>query len=130
MTMHHHAGVNFENFTEVQFRDVLLTGTGHRDRRLNRDTSDQTGAYGWSNLNQNLKPKPKSNFRFIRKRPFAIPSFHQKCRPGALPPLRPSACRGPVSWNSSTALHKWRFSKFSNMLHRLDMLAKILSFLH
>jgi len=87
--MHHQAGVNFENFTEVKFRDILLTGTGHRDRRLNRDTSDQTGAYGWSNLNQNLKPKPKSNFRFIRKRPFAIPSFHQKCRPGALPPSAP-----------------------------------------
>jgi len=25
--MHHHAGVNFENFTEVTFRDILLTGT-------------------------------------------------------------------------------------------------------
>jgi len=30
--MHHQAGVNFENFTEVKFRDVLLTGTGHRDK--------------------------------------------------------------------------------------------------
>jgi len=28
--MHHQAGVNFENFTEVKFRDILLTGTGHR----------------------------------------------------------------------------------------------------
>jgi len=36
-TMHHQAGVHFENFTEVKFRDILLTGTGHRDRRLNRD---------------------------------------------------------------------------------------------
>jgi len=35
--MHHQAGVNFENFTEVKFRDILLTGTGHRDRRLNLD---------------------------------------------------------------------------------------------
>jgi len=25
--MHHQAGVNFENFTEVKFRDILLTGT-------------------------------------------------------------------------------------------------------
>jgi len=31
--MHHQAGVNFENFTEVKFRDILRTGTGHRDRR-------------------------------------------------------------------------------------------------
>jgi len=86
ITMHHQAGVNFENFTEVKFRDTLLTGTGHRDGRLNRDSPDQTGTYGRSNL------KPKSNFKFIRERPFAIPSFHQKClppekcRPGALPP--------------------------------------------
>jgi len=85
--MHHQAGVNFENFTEVKFRDILLIGTGHRD------SPGQT--YGWSNLNQNVKPK--SNFRFIRERPFAIPSFHQKCRPpksaapGHCPPapLRP-----------------------------------------
>jgi len=34
--VHHQAGVNFENFTEVKFRDILLTGMGHRDRRLNR----------------------------------------------------------------------------------------------
>jgi len=26
----HQAGVHFENFTEVKFRDILLTGTGHR----------------------------------------------------------------------------------------------------
>jgi len=89
--MHHRAGVNFENFTEVKFRDILLTGTEHRDGRLNRDSPGQTRTYGRSNLNQNLTPKP--NFRFIRERPFAIPSFHQKCRPpekcrpGALPPL-------------------------------------------
>jgi len=25
--MHHQTGVNFENFTEVKFRDILLTGT-------------------------------------------------------------------------------------------------------
>jgi len=91
--MHHKAGVNFENFTEVKFRDILLTGMGHRDRRLNRDSPGQTGTYGRSNLNQNLKPKPKSNFRFIRERPFAIPSFRQKCRPRALPS---PPCRGPV----------------------------------
>jgi len=75
--MHHQAGVNFENFTEVKFGDNLLTGMGHRNRRLNRDSPGQ--AYGRSNLNQNLKPK--SNFRFIRERPFAISSFYQKCRP-------------------------------------------------
>ena len=49
----------------MKFQDILLTGTGHRDRRLNRDSP----ANGRSNLNQNLKPKPKSNFRFIRERP-------------------------------------------------------------
>ena len=27
ITMHHQAGVNFENFTEVKFQDILLTGT-------------------------------------------------------------------------------------------------------
>jgi len=27
MTMHHQAEVHFENFTEVKFRDILLTGT-------------------------------------------------------------------------------------------------------
>jgi len=80
--MHHQAGVNFENFAEVKFRDILVTGTGHRDIRLNRDSPGQT--YGRFNLNQNLKPK--SNFRFIREKPFAIPSFDQKCRTGALPP--------------------------------------------
>jgi len=76
--MHHQAGDNFENFTEVKFQDILLTGTGHRDRRLKWDSPGQTGTYGRSNLNQNLKPK--SNFRFIREKTFAIP-FHQKCRP-------------------------------------------------
>ena len=76
ITMHHQAGVNFENFTEVKFRDILLTGMGHRDRRLNRDSTGMGHrdrrlnrevpspgqTYGRSNLNQNLKPK--SNFRF------------------------------------------------------------------
>jgi len=46
--MHHQAGVQFENFTEVKFRDILLTGTGYRDRRLNRDSPGQTGTYGRS----------------------------------------------------------------------------------
>jgi len=27
MTMHHQAGVNFENLIEVKFRDILLTET-------------------------------------------------------------------------------------------------------
>jgi len=48
ITMHHQAGVHFENFTEVKFRDILLIGTGHRDRRLNRDSRSQTGTYGRS----------------------------------------------------------------------------------
>jgi len=34
--MHHQARVHFENFTEVKFWDILLTETGHRDRRLSR----------------------------------------------------------------------------------------------
>jgi len=58
----------------VKFRDILLTEAGHRDRRLNRDSPGHT--CGRSNLSQNLKPK--SNFRFIREKPFAIPSFDQK----------------------------------------------------
>ena len=77
ITMHHQAGVNFENFTEAKFRDILLTGTGHRDRRLNRDSPGQT--YGRSNVNQNLKPK--SNFRFIREKPFAIPFLTKSAFP-------------------------------------------------
>jgi len=91
--MHHQAGVNFENATEVEFRDILITEMGHRDRGLNRDIPGQTRTYGRPNLNQNLKSK--FNFRFIRERPFAIPSFHQKCRfpekarSGALPPAAP-----------------------------------------
>ena len=95
--MHHQAGVNFENFTEVRFREILLTWAGHLDRRLNRYSPGQM--YGRSNLNQNLKPK--SNFRFIREKPFAIPAFDQMCRPpksaapGHSPPSPPS--RVPVS---------------------------------
>jgi len=50
--MHHEAGVHFENFTEVKFRDILLTGTGHRDRRLIRDSPGHTGTYGRSIINQ------------------------------------------------------------------------------
>ena len=92
--MHPLAGVNFENFTEVKFRDILRTGTGNRDRRLIRDSPGQTGTYGRSNLNQNLKPKP--NFRFIRERPFAIPSFQQKCRPSRKVPLWGIAPRSPL----------------------------------
>ena len=39
---------NFENFAKVKFRDILLTGTGHQDRRLNRYCPGQTGTYGRS----------------------------------------------------------------------------------
>ena len=93
ITTHHQAGVNFENFTEVKFRDILLTRTGHRD------SPGQTGTYGRSNLNQNLKPQPKSNFRFIRERPFAVPSFHQKFRPPKS--AAPGHC--PPSWGPAWA---------------------------
>jgi len=49
ITMHHQAGVvHFETFTEVKLRDILLTGTGHRDRRLSRHSPGQTGTYGSS----------------------------------------------------------------------------------
>jgi len=48
ITMHHQAGVHFENFTEVKFRDILLTGTGHWDRRLNWDSPGQTEKSGRS----------------------------------------------------------------------------------
>jgi len=48
ITMHHQAGVHFENFTKVKFRDILLTGTEHQDRCLNRDSPGQTGTYGRS----------------------------------------------------------------------------------
>ena len=102
ITMHHQAGANFEIFTEVKFRDILPTRTGHRDRRLNRDSPGQTGTYDRSKLNQNLKPK--STIRFIRERPFAIPSFHQKChppekcRPGAFHPPPPLAGALPKAY--------------------------------
>jgi len=46
--MHHQAGVHFEKFTEVKFRDILLTGAEHQDRCLNRDSPGQTGTYGRS----------------------------------------------------------------------------------
>jgi len=46
--MHHQAGVNLEHFTAGKFQEILLTGTGHRDRCLNRDSPDQT--YVRSNL--------------------------------------------------------------------------------
>jgi len=84
ITMYHQAGVNLEHFTEVKFWDSLLTGIGHRGRRLNRDSPGQTGTYGRSNLYQNLETK--SNLRFIRERPSAFPSFHQKCPPRKVPP--------------------------------------------
>jgi len=32
----------------VKFRDILPTGTGHQDRRLNRDSPGQTRTYGRS----------------------------------------------------------------------------------
>jgi len=58
ITMHHQAGVHAENFTEVKFRDILLTGTGYRDRRLNRDNPGQTGRYGGSTYTLQLLMDP------------------------------------------------------------------------
>ena len=43
ITMHHQAGVHFENFTEVKFRDILLTRIGHRESRLNGDSPAKPG---------------------------------------------------------------------------------------
>jgi len=40
--MHHQAGIHFDNFTYVKFRDILLTGTGHRDRRFSTGTVPAT----------------------------------------------------------------------------------------
>jgi len=50
--MLYQTGVNFENFTEVKFRDILLSWAGRLDRRLNRDSPGQR--YVRSNLNQNV----------------------------------------------------------------------------
>jgi len=58
----------------VKFRNILLTGT-----------DVETGTVP-AKPGRMVSPT-LSNFRFIRERPFAILSFHQKCRPGALPPL-------------------------------------------
>jgi len=49
ITMHHQAGVHFENFTEVKFRDIFLTGTGHRD-----GTPGQTFKLGQSRPNRDV----------------------------------------------------------------------------
>jgi len=57
ITMHHQARVNFENFTEVEFRDILLTGTRHRD------SPGQT--YGRSYLNLNLTSFVKNHLLFL-----------------------------------------------------------------
>jgi len=48
ITIHHQAGDHFENFTEVKFWDISLTGMGHPDRCLNEDTPSQTRMYGRS----------------------------------------------------------------------------------
>jgi len=64
ITAHHQAGVNFNNFTEVKFRDILLTGTGHRDRLLNRGSPGQTGTYGRSTVSQVARLYERRNFRF------------------------------------------------------------------
>jgi len=55
--MHHQAGVNFENLTEVKFRDILLTGTGHQtfepgQSRPNRDVYGRHGVIVIVNRNR------------------------------------------------------------------------------
>jgi len=37
--MHHQAGVNYENFTEVKFQDIFLTGMGHRGQTFQPEQS-------------------------------------------------------------------------------------------
>jgi len=76
--MHHQAGVNFENYTEVKFRDILLTGT-----------------YGRTNLNQNLKPK--SIFRFIRESHLLFLLFTKSTARGLAPPWGPGATLGLIT---------------------------------
>jgi len=72
ITMHHQAGVNFENFTEVKFLYTLLTGT-----------------YGRSNLNQSLTwgSSVKDHLLNLLFTKSAAPP--EKCRPGAFPPSTP-----------------------------------------
>jgi len=38
--MHHQAGGNFENLTEVKFRDILLTGTPGQTFKPGQSRSD------------------------------------------------------------------------------------------
>jgi len=98
--MHHQAGANFENFTEVKFRDILLTAMGHRDRRLNRDNPGQTGTYGRSNLDQNLKPNLNPTSGSFVKDHLLFLLFTKSVAPpksaaqGHCPPRSP--CRGPA----------------------------------
>jgi len=113
ITMYHQAGVNFENFTEVKFWDILLTGTGHRDRRLNPDSPGQTGMCGRSNLSPNLNLNLTSGslvkdhllFLLFSKRAAPLKSAAN----GHCPP-RPPSCRGPGHWSETlTSLYIfWR----------------------
>jgi len=93
ITMHHQARVHFENFTEVKFRDILLTGTEHRDRRLNRDSPGQTGTYGRSTYSPYNKKLCKANwsksrdlywinatFRGLRQGNFHLLSFRWQAK--------------------------------------------------
>ena len=59
--------------------DTLLTGTGHRDRRLNRDSPGQTGTNGMSNLNVTSGSFVKEHLLFL--------VFTKSASPGHLPPL-------------------------------------------
>ena len=86
----------FWKFTEVKFQDILLTGTRHRDKRLNRESPCQTRTYGRSNLNQNLNLTSgsfvKDHLLFLLFTKSAGPP--KSAAPGHFSP-RPRPCRGP-----------------------------------
>ena len=63
---------NFENFAKVKFRDILLTGTGHRDRRLSRDCPGQTGTYGRSTNN-----KYRLRYNIYSNKTYGIAAIYQ-----------------------------------------------------
>ena len=131
--MHHQAGVNFENFTEVKFRDNLLTRTGHRHRRLNRDSPAQTGSYGRSNLNQNVKPKPKSNSgSFVKDH---LPFFSPKVLPsrkvpprgiGPPPPLVGALITAQLMGRRFTAATLLRAAKYRSKSKKFANFARII----
>ena len=80
ITMQHQAGVNFANFTEVKFRDILLTGPGHQDkpRRMVGPTLTKT-----QNLNLTSGSFVKDQLLFLLFTKSATPG-HYPHRPAPL----------------------------------------------